>query len=128
MTDLMERTDLDQKAERKRFESIWWAGVLIWIGLALGANQLDILPEIGDRADFWPWIFLGVGPWSLVLNLYRTLSETAPKPSTGDWIWTVVFIAIGFGALVDFAGELVGAVALIALGLIFMSKALRRSE
>lgn len=128
MTDLIEQTDRDQKAERKRLEAIWWGGVLVWIGLILGAEYLEILPEIGERADIWPWIFVGVGPWTLGLNLYRTISETAPKPRTWDWIWTAVFMLVALGALVDIGGEIVGAVVLVAVGLIFMSRALRRSE
>ena len=76
MTELLERSEERERLERKRFESIWWAGVAIWIGLALAAEYFDILPEIGDSAEWWPWIFVGVGPWSLALNLYQAASTT----------------------------------------------------
>jgi hypothetical protein len=122
----MNETDVE-KAERKRMDSIWWAGVLIWIGLALGAEYLDILPEVGDAGEWWPWIFIGVGPWSLALNAYRATSSW-PSPSTWDWIWTAIFLVIGLGTVVDVGGEIVGAVALLVLGVIILVRALRPNE
>jgi len=115
------------KAERKRMEAIWWAVVLIWIGLVLGAEYLDILPEIGDSGEWWPWIFIGIGPWTLGLNLYQQTSSL-PNPSTWDWIWTAIFMLVALGAVVDIGGEIVGPVALVVVGVIFLFRALRRSE
>jgi hypothetical protein len=120
-------TTTQEAAERKRMDAIWWAGVLIWIGLALGAEYLDILPEIGDQGEWWPWIFIGVGPWSLGLNLYRQTSSW-PNPSTWDWVWTAIFLLVALGTVVDIGGEIVGAVVLIAIGVIFMVRALSRNE
>ncbi len=128
MTDLMERTEQEKQVdERKRLESIWWAGVFIWIGLALAMQYVEILPEVGERASLWPWIFLGVGPWTLAMNLYRATSD-APKPSTWDWVWTAVFLFAALGSFVDIGGQIVGAAALVTIGAIFMSRALRRME
>ena len=123
-------TDLDAKEEareRKRMDSIWWAGALIWIGLTLAAEYLDILPEVGDANEWWPWIFLGVGPWSLALNLYRQ-SSGWPNPSTWDWIWTAIFLAAGLDTIVDIGGELVGAGVLIVIGIVIMVRALSPNE
>ena len=125
MTDEQDTTS--EAAERKRMDAIWWAGVLIWIGLALGAEYADILPTIGDSGEWWPWIFIGVGPWSLALNTYRTTSSW-PNPSTWDWIWTAIFLLVGLGTVVDIGGEIVGAVVLVVIGVIFMVRALSRSE
>lgn len=116
-----------QKAERKRMEAIWWAGVLIWIGLTLGAEYLDILPEIGDSGEWWPWIFIGVGPWTLGLNLYQQASSL-PNPTTWDWIWTAIFMLVALGTVVDMGGEIVGAVVLVVVGVILMVRAISRSE
>ncbi len=125
MTDQKDTTV--EAAERKRMDAIWWAGVLIWIGLALGAEYLDILPRIGDSNEWWPWIFIGVGPWSLGLNLYRTTSSW-PNPSTWDWVWTAIFILVALGTVVDLGGEIVGAVVLVVVGIIFMVRALSGRE
>lgn len=128
MTELLERSEQQERAEPKRFESIWWAGVLIWIGVALLFEYWDILPQLGDTTDWWPWIFVGVGPWSLALAIYRTTSTSAPKPSTWDWIWTVIFLAVALSALVEIGGEIVGAAVLIVIGLVFLFRAASRRE
>ena len=124
MNDLMTSPEQQRSEheERKRFESIWWAGVLIWLGLVLGGEALDILPEIGETSEWWSWIFVGVGAWSLALNLYRAVSAVAPNPNTWDWIWTAIFVAVGAGAFIDVGGELVGAAVLVAIGLVVLSR------
>jgi hypothetical protein len=108
-------------------DAIWWAGAFIWIGLALGAEYLDILPRVGDSAEWWPWIFIGIGPWALVLNVYRQTSSW-PSPLTWDWIWTAIFLLVGLGAVMDIGEEIVGAVALVVVGVILMGRALSRRE
>ncbi|MGB2896636.1 MAG: hypothetical protein WBB65_10805 [Anaerolineales bacterium] len=125
MTEVVETTG--EKAERKRMDSIWWAGALIWVGLVLGAEYLNFLPRLGFGREWWLWIFLGLGPWALVLNGYRAMSDL-PNPSTWDWIWTAIFLLVGLGSFFNFAGEIVGAVALVAIGVVFLTRALRRSE
>jgi hypothetical protein len=116
------------ESEDKRFDSIWWAGVLIWIGLVLGAEYFEILPEIGERASVWPWFFLGIGPWTLGLNLYRTMSATASRPTTWDWIWTTLFMLVALGTLMDIGAEIVGAAVLVIVGAVILNRALSRSE
>jgi hypothetical protein len=128
MTDASETSGQREQAERKRFETIWWAGVLIWIGLMLGAEYWDLLPQIGDSTEWWPWIFVGVGPWSLALNGYRATSTSAPHPSTWDWIWTVVFLAVAASVFVDIGGEILGAAALVVIGLVILFRATSRRE
>lgn len=127
MTDLMERTEESVTAERKRLETIWWAGVFIWIGLTLAAEYLDILPTIGENGDWWAWFFVGVAPWTLGMNIYRAVSD-APDPSTWDWIWTVVFALVAIGTLVEIGGEIIGAVALAAVGAVILFRAVTRRE
>lgn len=125
MTDLQEmvahETDLDR--QRKRLDAIWWAGAFIWVGLTLGAYNLDWLPEVAGSAEWWPWLFIGLGPWSLILNVFRVATD-APNPSTWDWIWTVVFIGVAVGAFVDVTAGTVGPAVLIAIGLVVLYRAL----
>lgn len=124
MTDLQEMTttDADVDRESKRVDAIWWGGAFIWIGVTLGAYNLDFLPEIADTAEWWPWIFIGLGPWSLLLNLFR-LATDAPNPTTWDWIWTVVFMGVAAGVFIDVTAGTIGAVVLIAVGLIVLYRA-----
>lgn len=116
-----------RNAERRRMDSIWWAGALIWIGLVLGAQNLNVLPQIGLGDDWWLWIFLGLGPWALALNLLKTVSDL-PNPSTWDWIWTVIFLLVGLGGVANVAGEIVGAVVLVGIGVVALVRALTRRE
>ena len=127
MTDLSERTERDQKNEAKRWDAIWWAGALIWIGLALAGEAIDILPDIGDSSEWWPWIFIGLGPWSLILNGYRFVSD-ALNPSTWDWVWTLLFLGVAIGTVADIAGEIVGAVVLVGIGAIILFRTLAQSD
>ena len=125
MTD--EQEVKGRKAERKRIDAIWWAGVLIWLGLVLGAQNLNILPRIGDGGEWWLWIFLGAGLWALALNSFSMMSNW-PNPSTWDWIWTAIFLLVGLGGVVNIASEIVGAVVLVGIGVVFLVRALSRSE
>ena len=124
MSEVLDRQDESTKA--KRFDAIWWGGALVWIGIALAGDYLDILPRIDG--EWWPWIFVGIGPWALILNGYRVASPTAPNPTTWDWIWTVVFMAIAAGSVMDLTGALVGALAFIVIGLVVLITAIARHE
>ncbi|MGD2103160.1 MAG: hypothetical protein PVG83_13085 [Acidimicrobiia bacterium] len=127
MTDLQElisqKEDLER--ERKRLDAIWWAGAFIWIGVTLGAHSLELLPEIGGSSEWWPWIFSGLGVWSLLLNTIRVATD-APNPTTWDWIWTVVFAGVAASAFVDVTVGTVGAAVLIAIGLLVLYRAVAR--
>ncbi|MEA1902886.1 MAG: hypothetical protein U9N56_05100 [Actinomycetota bacterium] len=129
MTDTMKKTEQQQQQndERKHWETIWWGGAFIWIGLALGAEFLDILPQIGDTTGWWPWIFIGLGPWSLILNGYRQASD-APNPTMWDWVWTLLFVGVAIGAFTDFGfgGEALGVTVLVGMGAMILIKALIR--
>ncbi len=124
MTDLKERTYEEQ--ERKRLDSMWWGGAFIWVGLVLGAEWLDVLPTIGDTGGWWPWIFIGLGPWALAMNVYQTITDR-PDPKVWDWVWTAVFMLLAVGAFVDFSGEIAGAIALVAIGAVIIFNALRKT-
>lgn len=129
MTDLKERADLEQRAgqeaERKRLDAIWWGGALIWLGVVFAAERLDLLPAIGADGEWWPWIFLGLGPWALVMNSYRALSNR-PDPTTWDWVWTAIFMGVGLVAVLETGVEIIGAVILVVLGLVVLLGALLR--
>ena len=116
-----------KNAKRKRMDAIWWGGALIWIGLVLGAEYMIILPRVGRMEEWWLWIFFGLGPWALIFNGYRVLTGL-PNRSTWDWIWTAILLLVGLGGLFNFAGEIIGAVVLVVVGIVFLTRSLRRSE
>lgn len=84
------------KKARKRAEGLWWAGALIWAGVVLGAESLDLLPQVGG-ADAWSWVFLGAGLYGLVSNLYYVSSQSSYKPAAWDWIWSGGLTVVGLG-------------------------------
>jgi uncharacterized membrane protein YjjP (DUF1212 family) len=127
VTDVMERVEDSRVDERKRLDSIWWAVVFIMLGSALAAEYLEWLPETGDWSSFWPWFLVGLGVWSVALNLYRAMAADAPNPTTWDWIWTAVFALVALGTITDVTGEIVGPAALVIVGVIILTRAsLRR--
>jgi hypothetical protein len=63
----------DKMEVRKRYETLYWAGALIWAGLMFGAESLGILPQVG-QADAWTWVFVGVGLYGTLINIYGTAS------------------------------------------------------
>lgn len=85
---------LREKANRKRLESFWWAAVIIWAGLILLAEYLEILPQIG-KADAWSWIFLGAGLFGFAGAAIRGLSTNMPNATGWDIFWSAVFFIIG---------------------------------
>jgi hypothetical protein len=82
--------------ERRGFETLWWAGTLIWTGLVFGAASLDWLPQIG-QADAWTWVFLGAGLYGLFGTLYRQASVDVLNPRTWDYVWSGFLLIVGLG-------------------------------
>ncbi len=66
--------------------------MLIWAGLVFGADSMGILPQIGS-ADAWSWVFLEVGLFGILGNIYPVASPNVPTPITGDWSWSSITLA-----------------------------------
>ena len=110
--------------ERSRMEAIYWAGALIWAGLAFGADSLGFLPQIGN-ADVWNWVFIGVGLYGTALNLYSSsLSDTVT--TTWDFIWSGFWLVLGISGL--FAIDMFWPLVLVLIGAVTLVKSFRRSE
>jgi hypothetical protein len=82
--------------ERRSFETLWWAGTLIWAGLIFGADSLGWLPQIG-QATAWTWVFLGAGLYGLAGCLYRQTSVESLNPRTWDYVWSGFLLLAGLG-------------------------------
>jgi hypothetical protein len=106
-----------EKRERQRLVGLWWAVALIWAGLVFGADNMGVLPQIGD-ADTWSWIFLGVGIFGVLGALYRVISPNVPDPTTWDWFWGIFCLIVGLGGFttVNIAWPLI----LILAGLVIL--------
>ena len=76
--------------------AIYFGGVLVWAGIVFAADSLGYLPQIGFSSA-WSWFFLGAGLFSLVGNLVRQVSPGIIDPSTFDYLFGAVLLAIGLG-------------------------------
>lgn len=109
---------------RSRYETIYWAGALIWAGLVLTAESLGFLPEVGN-ASAWSWIFIGVGLFGTLMNVYGTLAPDLDITTTWDYLWSGFWLVLGLSGL--FAVDLFWPVVLIIIGVGIVSKTLLRS-
>ena len=116
---------MQEKAQRKRLESFWWGAVILWAGLVLIADYLDILPEIRE-ASVWSWIFLGAGLLGLVGAIIRAVSADLPKPTGWDYFWSGLFII--FGASGFFGDWITFPLALILIGVAILANLIFRSD
>lgn len=76
--------------------AIYFGGVLLWAGIVFAADSLGYLPQIGF-SSVWSWFFLGAGLFSLVGNIVRQVSPNILNPSTFDYLFGLVLLAIGIG-------------------------------
>jgi len=115
----------EKSGERKRIETIYWAGVLIWAGLVIGAEKMGYLPQIG-RADAWTWIFLGAGLYSLLGAIYRYSSDDFTNPPTFDYIWGGILVIIGLNGLSPI--KIAWPLALIFVGAVLLIGTLKKQN
>jgi len=122
---LNERKIRNENDAKKRLESLWWAGVLIWAGLVFAADILGILPQIGD-ADAWSWVFFGAGLYGILGNLYRLSSVEQPNPTGWDYIWSGFFLIVGLGGVTEV--DIFWTLVLVILGVGIMVGAIRQRD
>jgi hypothetical protein len=116
-----EEAEMLERQERRRLETMWWAGALIWAGLVFAADSLGLLPQIGE-SDAWTWVFLGSGLYGLLGSLYRVISPDSPNPTAWDYIWSGCLFIIGLAGMspVDIFWPLI----LVLVGVVILAEAL----
>jgi hypothetical protein len=111
----------DEKWRRDPLTAVGWALLLIWAGLVLIAENLNLL---GTGWEAWPVIFIGAGVIVLAGVLIRLFVPAYRRPVTGSIIFGFILLGIGVGQLWEW--EIVGALVLIAIGVsIFVSRLIR---
>ena len=120
-----EQEAMQEKAERKRLESFWWAAVIIWAGIVFIADYMGLLPNIRE-AGAWSWIFLGAGVFGLIGALIRVVSDGLPNPTGWDYFWSALFLIIGAGGFVG--GGIAFPIVLIVIGLAILGNVLFRRD
>ena len=93
----------DEKGRTDSLSTLAWAAIFVWAGLALLAENLDLLGEIklGDQIlNSWSLIFIGAGIIILVEVAIRLFYPAYRRPVTGSIIFAGILLAIGLGGWV----------------------------
>ena len=130
---LRERHEKDEKhaeKEEKNWEEKWrrdplggavWAGILIWAGLVLLADNLKLLARF-ERLEAWAIILVGAGLILLLEVAVRLLVPAYRRAVTGTLILGLILIAAGLGDLLTW--NLIGPVILIVIGVVILMRVL----
>ena len=112
-----------EKDEEKNWEEKWqrdplgaaiWACILIWAGVILLADNLDLIAGF-SWFNTWGFIFLGAGIAILLGMVARILLPTYRRPIGGQLILGAIFLGLGLGMILNTG--LVWPFVLIAIGL-----------
>jgi hypothetical protein len=117
---------LDEKVRRDPLSAIIWAGILIWAGLVLVAQNLNLLAGLGGEA--WPLILLGAGLIVLVEAVVRLNVPAYRRPVGGTLILGLVLVAIGLGNLLNLESAWPIILIIIGVGLLLRTLIRRREE
>ena len=99
--------------------------MLFWAGLVFIADGMGYLPQSGSFSA-WSWVFLGAGVLALVLNAWRLFAPDIAPPIAWDYIWTAIFLMLGFGSFVNFT--ITWPIFVIVLGLVIVVSTVMRRE
>ena len=125
-----EKEEKQEEKEEKNWEEKWrrdplggavWAGILIWAGLVLLAENLGFLASF-EKLEAWTIILIGAGLILLAEVVVRLLVPAYRRAVTGTLILGVVLIAVGLGDLLTW--DLTGPVILIAIGAVILIRVL----
>jgi hypothetical protein len=123
MTDEL-KTGIEQE-ERRRIETIYWAGVLIWAGVVFILDNQGSLPEIGEAGP-WSWVFFGAGLYGTLGNFFRLVAVDWSSPTTWDWIWSGFWLIIG---VVGVTGvDIFWPLAMVLAGVVVLGNTLLRRD
>jgi hypothetical protein len=130
-----EKQEKNEEKEEKSWEEKWrrdpltaaaWALIIIWAGLVLLANNLNLFEWL-PFLEFWSLFFLGAGAILLLEAGFRLLMPAYRQPVTGNLILAVIFLAIGLGDIISW--QCILPTVVIAIGLyLLITGFLRRRE
>jgi hypothetical protein len=106
---------MNMEKNKKRIETQFWGGALLWAGLVLLALNFGLFPQI-STSNAWSWILLGAGVLALVANIIRISSADYPNSEAWDYIFTVGFLLGGLSGLMTVNFDLVWPLILILVG------------
>jgi hypothetical protein len=120
-----EKGNWEEKWHHDPLSAARWAIILIWVGVALLADQLPFMAEIG-WLDGWGLAFAGAGVIVLIEAVIRLLVPTYRRPLGGILVLAAVFLGIGLGDL--FGWQVTWPFILIAIGAGLLLRGFRRRK
>ncbi|MFZ5918429.1 MAG: LiaF transmembrane domain-containing protein [Chloroflexota bacterium] len=118
-----EKEEKEEKTEEKSWDEKWrrdplsavvWAGILIWAGVVLLAQNLGLFDR-WESVSAWSFIFIGAGLIVLGEAIVRFVMPQFRRSILGTAIFGIVLLGIGLGNLVNWG--ILWAIILIVLGL-----------
>ena len=118
----------DEKWRRDPLNAAAWAVIIIWAGVVLLADSTGLLTKFEALDDAWGLIFIGAGVILLLEILVRLVVPDYRRAITGNIIFAIALLGAGLSMNDLFDWKMVGAVALIAVGLgVLLQGIFRRS-
>jgi len=110
----------DEKWHRDPINAICWAAIFIWAGLGLLADTTHWGPDTFYWWNTWAVIMAGVGAILVICALIRLAMPEHRRPIIGSLILGFIFLGVGLGQLTNWGFGAIGAIILIAIGLIII--------
>ena len=104
--------NLDEKYRRNPLEILSWGVLIIWLGVTLLLQNLDVITDTGKGWALFAW---GGGVIIFVEALLRLAVPKWRKPVMGSFIWGAVWVGVGFGLWYG-NWEIIGPIVIIAVG------------
>lgn len=114
----------EEKWQRDPFGAAIWALILIWAGVVLLADNLQVLARFGDPKP-WGLILAGAGVLLLLEVILRLLIPAFRRPVGGAFIFAILLVGGGLQILTGQA--IIWALVLIAIGVGILLRGVFRS-
>lgn len=106
---------LDEKYHRDPLGFVAWVVVIIWLGVTLLLQNLDVGAFGRDDDHNWAIFLWGAAAIFFVEILARLLVPRWRRPLVGAFVWVAILTGVGFGLWFD-EWEIIGPIVIIAVG------------
>jgi hypothetical protein len=131
-----ERSEKEEKPREKEekgrtdpLSAVVWGAIIIWAGLVLLADNLNLLSSLKGqgfgfpagflmRLEAWALIFIGAGVIVLLEVVVRLTVPSYRRPVVGSLIFAIILLTIGLGNLVGWGT--IWPLALIIAGVVIL--------
>jgi predicted membrane channel-forming protein YqfA (hemolysin III family) len=115
----------EEKWQRDRVNAISWASILFWGALVLIIDISNYAKEL-NWWEGWSVFLVGAGVIILLTVLYRLLKPEHRRPIIGSFIIGIVFLGVGLGDMVEWSGQIIGIIVLLAVAMGILISTFRR--